>query len=221
MSASPLTDLPLAPAAPPLRAAPEEGGPRGARLGVVLFLASESLLFAGLFALYAAYHQKYPQGFLEGVRHDLRWDGSANTAILLISSACAAAALPLLARDRGRGAARLLLVTVCLGACFLGLKGYEYADHLHEGIGWGGRGAFYRTHHTPGLPQFFDLYWLMTGLHALHVLAGMTWMGIASWLARRGRRAFDHVELATMYWHFVDLVWVFLWPLFYLLGGGF
>jgi cytochrome c oxidase subunit 3 len=191
------------------------------RLGVLLFLASEGLLFGGLFALYASYRAHYPEGFAAGVRENLRWDGTLNTIILLLGSAFAALAVARLHAGSTRIAPVLLRLTCLSGLAFLALKAYEYGVHLRSGVFIGGRGQFFATHAEPGLPQFFDLYWLMTGLHALHVIVGIGWVAVAAHLARAGRPAAHHVELAAMYWHFVDLIWVYLWPMFYLMGGGF
>ncbi len=191
------------------------------RLGVLLFIASEGLLFGGLFALYAAYRAHYPSAFAQGVRDDLRWDGTLNTIVLLVAGSCAAVAVARLHEDARLTAVVLLRMTGLLGIIFLALKGYEYAVHLRDGIFTGGRGRYFDTHTEPGLAQFFDLYWLMTGLHALHVMVGIAWIGAAARRARGGRSEASWVGLAAMYWHFVDLIWVFLWPLFYLLGGGF
>jgi cytochrome c oxidase subunit 3 len=189
----------------------------GAQLGVSIVIASEALLFAGLFALYLSYRMQYPQAFALGVRHDLRWLGSVNTAVLLTSSACVAGSLGQLAHGRVGRARALLVITILLGVVFLGLKGYEYASHIRDGIVPGGQSAWFTAHPEPGLSIFVGLYYLMTALHALHLMAGMTWLVCLLPRAGQGRAALPHLELAAGYWHFVDLLWVFLWPLFYLL----
>jgi len=202
-----------------------------ARLGVVIFLASEGLLFAGLFALYAAYRVRFPAAFAAGVRLDLRWLGSLNTGILLASSACMAGAVAVLARGaltppagtgrqaapRSRAAQALMLVTVALGITFLILKGCEYADHIHTGIVPGGHSAWFAAHPDPGLKIFVALYFLMTALHAVHMVVGIVWVSVLIPGARTDTRSADRIELGALYWHFVDLLWVFLWPLFYLM----
>jgi len=202
-----------------------------ARLGVIIFLASEGLLFAGLFALYAAYRVRFPAAFAAGVRLDLRWLGSLNTGILLASSACMAGAVSVLARaalsprpgagpgvaPRSHAAQGLMAVTVALGLTFLVLKGCEYADHIRTGIIPGGHSAWFLAHPDPGLKIFVALYFLMTALHAVHMMVGIVWVGVLIPGARADARSADRIELGALYWHFVDLLWVFLWPLFYLM----
>lgn len=171
------------------------------RLGVWIFLGSETLLFAGLFALYAGYRMEQPAAFAAGVAADLGGLGAAMTAVLLVSSGVAAAAVRLARAGRRRAAQLALLAVVGLGAAFLGMKLFEYADHLGSG-------------HGPGSSTFFALYFLMTGLHGLHVIGGMLALTV---LARRATPI--GVELGALYWHMVDVVWIFLWPLFYLVRG--
>jgi cytochrome c oxidase subunit III len=185
-----------------------------ARLGMWVFVASEMMFFAALFGLYAALRAGHPAEFREAARHSALALGTANTALLLTSSLLAVLAVDA-ARHGRNGRVRLLILgTAALGVVFLGVKGVEYARHFHEGI-WPGAGASSR-----GEQMFFDLYYAMTGLHALHVIAGV---GVLAWLARRAPalRPDDHghmaLELGALYWHFVDIVWLFLWPLFYLL----
>jgi len=194
-----------------------------ARLGVWIFLASELLLFAGLFALYFGYRLHYPEVFIEGVVHNGRGLGTLNTCLLLLGSVAAAAGVGELRRDRDGRARILFALGTLLALAFLGVKGTEYARHFHEGIAPGGSGAFFAAHREPGWPVFFTLYFAMTGLHAIHVVIGMLLLGaVAVWIGRRrpGRAGAHRAELAALYWHFVDAVWVFLWPMFYLLGGG-
>lgn len=184
------------------------------RLGMFVFLGSETLLFAGLFALYAGYRAEYPLMFARGVDLNEEWIGSVNTLVLLISSTSAALAELSLRRGRAGTARALLLLTVLLGCVFLGLKGLEYAHHWREGIRPGARYAFAGLA-GPGSSLFFTLYYLMTGLHALHVVAGLvalTWLGLSARI-----NAGKAVELAVLYWHLVDIVWIFLWPLLYLI----
>jgi cytochrome c oxidase subunit 3 len=191
-----------------------------ARLGMWIFLASEVLLFAGLFALYASYRAEHPSGFGEGVRHNTRVLGSINTAVLLVSSYFAALGLHQLRRDRRRLAVLLTSLTIALGAVFLAIKFVEYRTHFREGIYPGGVGRFFAEHHADqGMIQFWTLYFFMTGLHAVHVTVGM---GVLAFVALRVARArvtaaAPHpLELAAIYWHLVDVIWIFLWPLFYL-----
>jgi cytochrome c oxidase subunit 3 len=173
-----------------------------AKLGMWVFLASESLLFAGLFAVFAAYRHAFPVEFAAAASHANVALGTANTYILITSSLTIALAL--------RARSRLLVwATIALGGAFLILKGIEYAQHLSEGIAPGGWYAFAALP-ARGHALYFTLYYLLTGLHALHVIAGMI---VLAWVARRA----DRLELGALYWHLVDLVWIFLWPLLYLI----
>jgi cytochrome c oxidase subunit 3 len=194
-----------------------------ARLGMWIFVASEILLFAGMFALYLGYRLHFPDGFREGVAHNLRWDGTLNTAILLLSSYLIARSIPAALDGRRRIAEALLASVLVLGCAFLCLKGYEYLVHLSEGIRPGGGTPFYREHPTPGLTEFFTLYYLMTGAHALHVTIGLLVVAgllITVHKERVAEQAAYRLEIGAMYWHLVDLVWIFLWPLFYLTAQG-
>lgn len=193
-----------------------------ARLGTWIFLSSELLLFAALFTLYFAYRAHFPAVFAEGVRHNAQLLGTLNTCILLLGSLAAAVAVQQLRRGRTRLATALLACTVLAALVFLVVKGHEYATHFDEGIFPNGRGRFFEEHREPGLPIFFTLYFAMTGLHAIHVIIGALLLAtLAVWTARArvGEAGAYRVELGALYWHFVDVVWVFLWPMFYLLGA--
>ncbi|HEY4184184.1 MAG TPA: cytochrome c oxidase subunit 3 [Polyangia bacterium] len=205
----------------PSRAEQYSGYPRQEetlRLGMWIFLASESLLFAGLFALYAAYRAMYAADFAQAIRHNTLVYGTVNTYVLLTSSLTVALSVWAVRRGRPRVAVALLLATAALGGAFLVVKGLEYAEHLREGAL---PGPFYHwaTLPTFGANRFFTLYWLMTGLHALHVMAGLV---VVLWLAGRAHRrrytASHHttLEMGTLYWHLVDVMWLFLWPILYL-----
>ncbi len=194
-----------------------------ARLGMWIFLASEVLLFTGLFAIYAAYRSLFPEGFEEGVAHNPRVLGSINTGVLLCSSFTAATALRLLREGRRRGCLLAIAVTVLFGAAFLVIKGAEYGEHFREGIFPGGVGPFFAGHPGAGLVQFYTLYFAMTGLHALHVAVGMSvlvFFGIQVAQGRVVAPAVFPLENAAIYWHLVDVFWIFLWPLFYLTPGS-
>jgi cytochrome c oxidase subunit 3 len=190
-----------------------------ARLGMWVFLGSESLLFAGLFALYAAYRFTYPVEFHAASAHANLVIGTVNTYILLTSSLTVALAIHATRCGQRRRTVALLGATIALGLAFDVLKVIEYAGHLAEGIAPGGYYAF------GGLPAhgvvlYVTLYYLLTGLHALHVTGGVV---VLIWLARRAQRGDftprSHIalELGGLYWHLVDLVWIFLWPLLYLI----
>jgi cytochrome c oxidase subunit 3 len=140
--------------------------------------------------------------------------------VLIVSSFTVAWAVHSLRADRRRTAIVMLAITLALGLTFLVLKGFEYADHFSEGIY---PGEYYAFAELPasGAKLFFTLYYLMTGLHALHMIGGI---GVMTWLtnrvARRKTTAGYHaeLELGALYWHLVDSIWIFLWPLFYLAG---
>lgn len=190
-----------------------------ARLGMWVFLASELLLFAGLFTLFAAYRTEHPDGFRVGVEHATKVLGSINTAVLLVSSTLVALAVSALRRGRTRTSALLVLGTIALGGIFLAIKIAEYLQHFREGIHPGGHGAFFDAHPEPGLSLFWTLYFGMTGLHAVHVAVGASLLAIAAVGILSGRisqASVHRLEIFAIYWHLVDLIWIFLWPLFYL-----
>lgn len=191
-------------------------------LGMWLFLGSEILLFTAMFALYAGYRLHFPEAFAEGVRHNLKWAGSLNTLILLVSSYLIARSVPAVRQRHRRAAVTMMAGTIVLGLAFLFFKGLEYSQHIAEGIVPAGRSRFFVEHSNAGLPMFFNLYYLMTGAHAIHVTIGLaviTWLAVKTWRARDLEVVAHPLEIGAMYWHLVDIVWIFLWPLFYLAGG--
>lgn len=190
-----------------------------ARLGMWIFLGSEALLFSGLFTLYAAYRHQYPRDFALAARLTNLPLGSIMTVVLIISSYCMVLAFSAGRSGRAGPAFITLVATFALGVLFLALKATEYGMHFRHGIY---PGAYYSgpAADQRGIVLFFTLYYMMTGLHALHVLGGLA---LISWLGLRTRRGdfglayVTPLELGGMYWHFVDIIWLFLWPLFYLL----
>ncbi len=189
---------------------------QGAKLGMWLFVLSEFILFGGLFLLYASYRMKYAQDFHEGGQEMNVVIGVANTFVLLTSSLTVAMAITAIQRGK-RGRAQLLLAaTLVLGLLFLVDKGVEWGGEIGRGMYPNGPVLLKRP---PGLNLFFGLYYTMTGLHGLHVLAGIGVLGVMLVLVRRGRiDGHDYVKLenAGLYWHLVDIIWIFLLPLFYL-----
>ncbi len=188
------------------------------RIAVLIVVASEALLFAGLFDLYASYRTQYHTAFAAGVREDIQWIGGVNTLVLLTSSFWMAWAIHLVRQGKSRGATWSLAIVLALGCVFLALKGLEWGEHIEEGVvlGTGYSGKFLGD----GTRLFFSLYFLMTGLHALHVVAGMAlvaWMLVRVRQRRIAAERHLNLELVGLYWHFVDLIWVFLWPMFYLM----
>ncbi|MGA7120682.1 MAG: cytochrome c oxidase subunit 3 [Polyangiaceae bacterium] len=190
-----------------------------ARLGMWIFLASEILLFAGLFALFVTYRTMHPGAFADGVRHNTKLLGSINTGVLLVSSYLVASSVHSVREGRLGHAKLLIMATIAMGGVFLVIKFTEYAEHFREGIYPGGKGEFFAKHAVEGLPTFWTLYFFMTGLHAIHVTVGMillssTFLGMH--FEKISARAPQRVEIAAIYWHLVDTIWIFLWPLLYL-----
>ena len=188
------------------------------RIAVLIVVASEALLFAGLFTLYATYRTMYHHAFDAGVRADIQWIGGTNTLVLLTSSFFMAWSIHLVRSGKQRSAAWCLGIVLLLGCAFLTLKGIEWGSHIEEGVVLGP--SYHGDNFGPGTRLFFTLYYLMTGLHAAHVVAGMMlvlWMFVRVRQRRIVAERHLTLELVGLYWHFVDLVWVFLWPMFYLM----
>jgi cytochrome c oxidase subunit 3 len=191
-----------------------------ATMGMWVFLATEVLFFGGIFLGYTVYRIYYPQAFAEASRHTLIAFGSVNTAVLLISSTVMAFAVRAAKARRRALLSLLLLLTASLGAAFLVIKGFEYAREVREGLlpGAGFRIQAADPTHTE---MFFYIYWLMTGVHALHVTIGVALIGffaLRAWLIDAFANHDTPIDLLGLYWHFVDIVWVFLFPLIYLVG---
>lgn len=187
-------------------------------LGMWTFLATEVLFFGGMFMSYITYRHAYPEAFAEASRHTILLYGTVNTAILLTSSLTMALAVNAAQHGRRNQLALFLLVTLFFGLCFLGVKGLEYHEDLQENL-W--PGPHFRASLPPQAQIFWFLYWVMTGLHALHVTVGIVLIGIMAMLSRRGRFSgsyYTPVEVTGLYWHFVDIVWIFLYPLLYLVN---
>lgn len=189
-------------------------------LGMWLFLASEVLFFGALFTAYLIYRYLYPEAFAEGSRHLDLLLGGINTGILLLSSLTMALAVHAASTSNRRLLVGLLLATMLLGAAFLSIKGVEYLHKFQEGL-FPSRElmGFVEPQERP-LRLFYSLYFIMTGLHALHMIIGILVLGalaVLSWFGRYHARNYAPVELAGLYWHFVDIVWIFLFPLLYLI----
>lgn len=188
-------------------------------VGMWVFLAGEVMFFGGLFTVYIIYRLNYPQVFAEASRHLDALIGSANTFLLLTSSLTAALAVHAAQLGRRRLLITFLLATIILGAAFLGLKGLEYYQEFEQSLFPGG--SFNYPGSNPQRAElFFSLYFTMTGLHALHMLAGISVFLIVIFMAwRRGISPENYapVEVAGLFWHFVDVVWIFIFPLLYLI----
>jgi cytochrome c oxidase subunit 3 len=189
-------------------------------LGMWVFLATELMLFGGLFTGYAVYRYLYGSVFREASAHLHAELGAMNTAVLILSSLMVALAIHSAQTGGRRRTALLLGLTLALGVLFLAIKGYEYYSHFREGLVPGPEFAWEGEGRQPAM-LFFTLYYIMTGLHAVHVLIGLglvAYLAIGAW---RGRYSAGHLaplEVGGLYWHFVDVVWVFLFPLLYLLN---
>jgi cytochrome c oxidase subunit III len=194
-----------------------------ARLGMWIFLATEVLFFGGMFTGYAYYRALYPAAFVEGSKHlDLAL-GTINTAVLLASSLTMALAVRGVQTDHPRLAAVLLVATVALGTVFLGIKGYEYfmkyVEHHVPGSAFELGEVFDKSVNPSHVELFFSFYLSMTGLHAAHMILGIGIVKVISlWTLRQSYSSgyYTPVEITGLYWHFVDIVWVFLFPLLYL-----
>jgi cytochrome c oxidase subunit 3 len=200
-----------------------------ASLGMWLFLATEVMFFGGLFCSYLIYRYWYPKEFAIGSRALSLPLGTINTAVLICSSLTVALSIHAAQVGKRKLLVTLLLLTMLFGLAFLGVKGYEWHDE-------------YERHHVPGLtsydvsdlmaqyPQiqidpvhtqmFFALYFIMTGLHALHMIVGVGLFSFITFFAWKGRYGPDYtnpLENSGLYWHFVDIVWIYLFPLLYLI----
>jgi cytochrome c oxidase subunit III len=190
-------------------------------LGMWIFLVTEVMFFGGLFLVYIIYRAAYPQEFAEGSHHLDIYLGTTNTIVLLCSSLTMALAVRSVQLGQRRAAVIFLLLTLLLGSTFLGIKGLEYYHKYEEHL-LPGSGFMYEGEANPHHAQlFFILYFVMTGFHALHMIIGAG--VIIYFMIRIWQRAFPPenyvpVEMLGLYWHFVDIVWVFLFPLLYLIG---
>jgi len=191
-----------------------------ASLGMWVFLVTEMLFFGGLFAGYTVYRASYPEAFREASHHLDLLLGSINTVVLITSSLTMALAVHSAQEGRRRALIVCLLLTIVLGAVFLGIKGTEYAHKFEEGL-VPGIDFGYNGPYTGQVELFMIFYFVMTGIHALHLAVGLGLLGILAWLAWRGHFSAEYyapVETSGLYWHFIDIVWIFLLPLLYLVG---
>jgi cytochrome c oxidase subunit III len=191
-----------------------------ATLGMWVFLVTEMMFFGGLFLAYVVFRWSYPRDFEAGSRELDIVLGTTNTTVLIASSLTMALAVRAAQTGRRAGIVLFLSLTMVLGSVFLGIKGIEYHHKFVEGLVPG------PGFHFPG-PEgrhallFFALYFCLTGLHALHMIVGIGVLVVMLAMGARGRFGpHDHnaIECAGLYWHFVDIVWIFLFPLLYLIG---
>ncbi len=192
-------------------------------LGMWAFLVTEVMFFGGLFLAYILYRSKYPASFEAASAH-LDWKlGGANTIVLICSSLTMALAVYYSQMGNRRKLIGFLILTELLGLTFLAVKAYEYHKKWEDFLVPGLRPFKWTGHGNPAnVEMFYWLYFAMTGVHALHMIVGIGIMTVLVVMARRGRFTPEYhspVLLSGLYWHFVDIVWIFLFPLLYLLGA--
>ena len=190
-------------------------------LGMWVFLVTEITFFGGLFMAYLVYRTQSPEGFAEASHHLNVFWGAVNTVVLIVSSLTMAMAVRSAQTSApAKTQVGWLLATMAFGTAFLGVKAVEYTDkftnHLVPGpdFHWEGK-------HPAAAEMFYSLYFCMTGLHALHMVIGlgiMTVIAIMAWRRQFDEDYYTPVEVSGLYWHFVDIVWIFLFPLLYLIG---
>jgi cytochrome c oxidase subunit 3 len=189
-------------------------------LGMWIFLITEVMFFGGMFTAYTVYRRAYSDAFAVASSSLNVTIGAINTAVLLVSSFTMVMAVRAAQLGQRRTLILFLVATLIFGGIFLGVKAYEWNEKFEQ-------------HHVPGpsfhldgVPQqghaqlFFSLYFAMTGLHALHMVVGVGLISWLIWLARKGRFTAGYntpVDIAGLYWHFVDIIWIFLFPLLYLI----
>jgi cytochrome c oxidase subunit 3 len=197
-------------------------------LGMWLFLATEMMFFGTLFTIFGVYRYLYADAFEHASRR-LHWQiASLNTVVLLISSFTMALSIYFARQNSSRSLRNSLLLTAALGALFVGLKAWEYYGDFREGLVLGRRfeptawtAAGLPLAQVPHVKLFLLLYWVMTVGHAIHMIIGISVVLIIAYLASQNRfdsAYYSPVDVTGLYWHFVDIVWIFLFPLLYLLG---
>ncbi len=195
-----------------------------ASFGMWVFIAQEVMFFGGMFVAYAVYRNLYPHAFAAGSHHLNIPLGALNTAVLICSSLTMAMAVHAAAVGKRGQIVAFLVATILLGGVFLGIKGYEYYDkfqhHLVPGAGFDASELHVEGLDARAAQIYFSLYFGMTGLHALHMIIGIpiiAWIAVKAHRGRFGPEYHVPVELTGLYWHFVDIIWIFLFPLLYLI----
>jgi cytochrome c oxidase subunit 3 len=199
-----------------------------ASLGMWWFLGTEIMFFGGMFCGYLIYRRAYFPEFAAGSRSLSLFWGTANTAVLICSSLTVALAVRASQLGKRKQLVNLLLATMFFGVCFLGIKGHEWhEEYVNHHVP-----TFYFSAHDlePGNANlhmdperakiFFSLYFALTGVHALHMIVGLGIFGVITFMAWRGKFSPEYhtpIEIAGLYWHFVDIVWIYLFPLLYLI----
>ena len=188
----------------------------GKKLGMWLFLYTEIILFGGLFVLYAVYFARYPGDFIDGGKELNTLFGVVNTIILLISSFSVAAAITAIQKKEKKMAVTGLVAGLLCGLVFLVNKYFEWSHKIDLGIFPNSEKL---VDGPPGQNMFFGLYYVITGLHGIHIIIGMTLLFISLVFVQTGKTTHERFSLAEnsgLYWHLVDLIWIFIFPLFYL-----
>ena len=189
-------------------------------LGMWTFIVTEVMFFGGLFLGYALYRVQNPMAFAAGSHHLDIALGGFNTVVLILSSLTMAMAVHSVQLGKRGKLILYLVLTLSLGSVFLGVKAIEYTHKFHEHLV---PGAYFMPHgpEVPGLELYFCYYFLMTGMHAIHMIIGAVGLVILIGMSLAGRFSEEYnspIELFGLYWHFVDIVWIFLFPLLYLIG---
>lgn len=191
--------------------------PTGIRFGMWLFLFTEILLFGGLFIVYAVYRYANSEAFHDASANLSILHGAVNTVVLLTSSLTVAYSITAMQKGETKRSFWFLVVTIALAGLFLVIKYFEWKAKYDYGIFPGQEGFLQMPH---GEILFFSLYFFMTGLHAVHVVIGMILLGIIArhiWRGTINPRRYVYLENSGLYWHIVDVVWIFLFPLLYLI----
>ncbi len=191
-----------------------------AKLGMWIFLLTEILLFGGLFCAYAIFRAWYPDMFHQAHKHLDVLLGTINTIVLISSSVTVALSIHAMQHNRRKQTIILLAATLAFAATFMVIKYFEYSHKFHLGML---PGKYYTYTGIEGTNPhlFFTIYFVMTGLHGLHVLAGMgviTWMLLRTIKGDFSSEYYTPLEVTGLYWHLVDMIWIYLFPLLYLVG---
>ncbi|MCF7805860.1 MAG: cytochrome c oxidase subunit 3 family protein [Candidatus Marinimicrobia bacterium] len=191
-----------------------------AKLGMWIFLLTEILLFGGLFGFYVFFRAWNPEMFINAHEHLNRVLGGINTVVLIVSSLTIALAIRSIQLNEKKKTMWFLATTILLAVVFLVIKYFEYEHKFHLGQL---PGQFYTYTGIEGTNPhiFFSVYFAMTGLHGLHVIFGILAIGWVLWRTKKGEFSAEYhtpVEMVGLYWHLVDIIWIFLFPLLYLIG---
>ena len=191
-----------------------------ATLGMWAFLVTEIMFFGGVFGAYAICRSMFPEAFAEASNKLNIVLGATNTAVLICSSLTMAMAVRSAQMNKRKPLLLFLILTIVLGLAFLGIKAVEYSHKFHEHL-FPGASFLLEGPHAPQAQIFFTFYFAMTGLHAVHMVIGIGIMLVLLLRAWQGRYSAEYnspVEIAGLYWHFVDIVWIYLFPLLYLIA---